>query len=121
MPTKKNVIADGAVVIEADLETTATTNNDSTASSSFKKYCLDSCIITAATNESTAKNDDNSAIIGGNNDHSSNSRIVKPSPSIMALGNANQTEIDEDLHSRQLAIYGRETMRRLFALNILIL
>ncbi|KAL8039074.1 hypothetical protein ABFX02_10G011800 [Erythranthe guttata] len=31
-----------------------------------------------------------------------------------------QLEIDEDLHSRQLAVYGRETMRRLFASNILI-
>ncbi|PIA37529.1 hypothetical protein AQUCO_03000241v1 [Aquilegia coerulea] len=29
-------------------------------------------------------------------------------------------DIDEDLHSRQLAVYGRETMRRLFASNILI-
>jgi hypothetical protein len=29
-------------------------------------------------------------------------------------------EIDEDLHSRQLAVYGRETMRRLFASNVLI-
>ncbi|MFQ6671176.1 hypothetical protein Gotur_035793 [Gossypium turneri] len=38
----------------------------------------------------------------------------------MALGGANYTEIDEDLHSRQLAVYGRETMRRLFASNILI-
>ncbi|KAG6631175.1 hypothetical protein CIPAW_13G072700 [Carya illinoinensis] len=38
----------------------------------------------------------------------------------MALGDANTTGIDEDLHSRQLAVYGRETMRRLFASNILI-
>ncbi|XP_072996914.1 ubiquitin-activating enzyme E1 2-like isoform X1 [Typha latifolia] len=30
------------------------------------------------------------------------------------------TEIDEDLHSRQLAVYGRETMRRLFASNVLV-
>ena len=29
-------------------------------------------------------------------------------------------EIDEDLHSRQLAVYGREAMRRLFASNVLI-
>ncbi|CAN6306969.1 unnamed protein product [Urochloa humidicola] len=29
-------------------------------------------------------------------------------------------EIDEDLHSRQLAVYGRETMWRLFASNVLI-
>lgn len=33
---------------------------------------------------------------------------------------ANSVEIDEDLHSRQLAVYGRETMRRLFASNVLI-
>lgn len=31
-----------------------------------------------------------------------------------------QAEIDEDLHSRQLAVYGRETMRRLFASNVLV-
>ncbi|KAJ6822887.1 ubiquitin-activating enzyme E1 2-like [Iris pallida] len=29
-------------------------------------------------------------------------------------------EIDEDLHSRQLAVYGRETMRKLFASNVLV-
>lgn len=33
-----------------------------------------------------------------------------------AVGN----EIDEDLHSRQLAVYGRETMRRLFRSNVLV-
>ena len=32
----------------------------------------------------------------------------------------NPPEIDEDLHSRQLAVYGRETMRRLFASNVLV-
>ena len=32
----------------------------------------------------------------------------------------NRMEIDEDLHSRQLAVYGRETMRRLFASNVLV-
>jgi ubiquitin-activating enzyme E1 len=34
--------------------------------------------------------------------------------------NTNLAPIDEDLHSRQLAVYGRETMRRLFASNVLI-
>ncbi|XP_057808186.1 ubiquitin-activating enzyme E1 1-like isoform X2 [Salvia miltiorrhiza] len=38
----------------------------------------------------------------------------------LAIGGGNVSEIDEDLHSRQLAVYGRETMRRLFASNILI-
>lgn len=39
---------------------------------------------------------------------------------IMASGNSNPPDIDEDLHSRQLAVYGRETMRKLFASNVLI-
>ncbi|KAL8094374.1 ubiquitin-activating enzyme E1 1-like isoform X2 [Apium graveolens] len=32
----------------------------------------------------------------------------------------NSKDIDEDLHSRQLAVYGRDTMRRLFASNVLV-
>ncbi|XP_073141807.1 ubiquitin-activating enzyme E1 1-like isoform X2 [Henckelia pumila] len=36
------------------------------------------------------------------------------------ISDSQPLEIDEDLHSRQLAVYGRETMRRLFASNILI-
>ena len=39
---------------------------------------------------------------------------------IMASANSNPPDIDEDLHSRQLAVYGRETMRKLFASNVLI-
>lgn len=37
-----------------------------------------------------------------------------------ANGNRKRSEIDEDLHSRQLAVYGREAMRRLVASNVLI-
>lgn len=36
------------------------------------------------------------------------------------LKNMTPGDIDEDLHSRQLAVYGRDTMRRLFASNILL-
>ncbi|XP_020582086.1 ubiquitin-activating enzyme E1 1 [Phalaenopsis equestris] len=40
---------------------------------------------------------------------------------IQLEGNRSKSqEIDEDLHSRQLAVYGREAMRRLFASNVLI-
>jgi ubiquitin-activating enzyme E1 len=35
-------------------------------------------------------------------------------------GNSSDVDIDEDLHSRQLAVYGREAMRRLFGANVLI-
>lgn len=38
----------------------------------------------------------------------------------MAMEDGNPQDIDEDLHSRQLAVYGRETMRRLFASNVLV-
>uniref|UniRef100_A0A0D9XN80 THIF-type NAD/FAD binding fold domain-containing protein n=1 Tax=Leersia perrieri TaxID=77586 RepID=A0A0D9XN80_9ORYZ len=38
--------------------------------------------------------------------------------SAMTTGRA--PEIDEDLHSRQLAVYGRETMKRLFGSNVLV-
>ncbi|XP_058214651.1 ubiquitin-activating enzyme E1 2-like isoform X1 [Rhododendron vialii] len=37
-----------------------------------------------------------------------------------AAGGGNSQDIDEDLHSRQLAVYGRETMRRLFASSVLV-
>ncbi|XP_017241732.1 ubiquitin-activating enzyme E1 1 [Daucus carota subsp. sativus] len=38
----------------------------------------------------------------------------------MDMNIENSKDIDEDLHSRQLAVYGRETMRRLFASNVLV-
>ncbi|KAF8648933.1 hypothetical protein HU200_064465 [Digitaria exilis] len=41
----------------------------------------------------------------------------KDDPAQMA---ARAPEIDEDLHSRQLAVYGRETMKRLFGSNVLV-
>lgn len=53
------------------------------------------------------------------NNGSSGSVVGNDVP-IMALGDSNAGDIDEDLHSRQLAVYGRETMRRLFASNVLI-
>ncbi|KAK6943449.1 Ubiquitin-activating enzyme E1, C-terminal [Dillenia turbinata] len=46
-----------------------------------------------------------------------NSNIEVPA---IALGYGTSVNIDEDLHGRQLAVYGRETMRRLFCANILI-
>ncbi|CAM6046261.1 unnamed protein product [Sphagnum compactum] len=39
---------------------------------------------------------------------------------VMAPDSNPDVEIDEDLHSRQLAVYGRETMRRLFGAHVLI-
>lgn len=73
--------------------------------------------------DSTNNNNNN------NHNHSSGSIVVEQEQEqgeegeeipIMGLGNANSQDIDEDLHSRQLAVYGRETMRRLFASNVLV-
>ncbi|KAL4558393.1 hypothetical protein LXL04_036593 [Taraxacum kok-saghyz] len=55
-------------------------------------------------------NNSNSSSVAGNSVNASN----------MGFEDGNLQEIDEDLHSRQLAVYGRETMRRLFASNVLI-
>ncbi|RZC82799.1 hypothetical protein C5167_045584 [Papaver somniferum] len=51
------------------------------------------------------------------NDEENQTRV---SVATMSLGDENSHEIDGDLHSRQLVVYGRETMRRLFASNILV-
>ena len=48
----------------------------------------------------------------------------KPKMSAAANGFRNtsaEQDIDEDLHSRQLAVYGRDSMRRLAASQVLIL
>lgn len=65
----------------------------------------------------TNRTDSSSITIGNPNNSNISSGSESP---IMALGDSNPPDIDEDLHSRQLAVYGRETMRRLFASNVLI-
>lgn len=81
-----------------------------------KKYRIGRC----GSAEITATNKtDNSNITIANNSSTSSRSNVSESP-VMALGDSNPPDIDEDLHSRQLAVYGRETMRRLFASNVLV-
>ncbi|CAL5343495.1 unnamed protein product [Camellia sinensis] len=60
---------------------------------------------------------DSSIIDSSSSNLSSASIRVLPD---MAFGNGNPMDIDEDLHSRQLAAYGRETMRWLFTSNVLV-
>lgn len=86
---------------------------DFAAESSIKKLCS-----SAATTGNSKSNDNSNAIDEKEINNNSTSTDVK-SP-IMPLGNGSSPDIDEDLHSRQLAVYGRETMRRLFASNILV-
>ena len=93
----------------------------------LKKHRIGSLISSSATKTTTTtatatENDGNKSgdmsSNGGSisNSISSDHSVVRDIP----LGDGNPQDIDEDLHSRQLAVYGRETMRRLFASNILV-
>ncbi|XP_043724924.1 ubiquitin-activating enzyme E1 2-like isoform X2 [Telopea speciosissima] len=90
----------------------------------LKKNRIDSLISSSdpfrATPDTVNDNKDIGSSGGENNfsnSSSGNNHVGQPN---MALGDGNPPDIDEDLHSRQLAVYGRETMRRLFGSNILI-
>ncbi|KAJ6671005.1 UBIQUITIN-ACTIVATING ENZYME E1 1 [Salix viminalis] len=85
------------------------------SSSVLKKHRIDCYLESTAANS----NKNTSSVIGNCSGISSESGGVEEKVS-MALGDSNPVEIDEDLHSRQLAVYGRETMRRLFASNVLV-
>jgi ubiquitin-activating enzyme E1 len=50
----------------------------------------------------------------------STSEVINQDVNMAGDGNSPDVDIDEDLHSRQLAVYGREAMRRLFGANVLI-
>ncbi|WCJ34795.1 ubiquitin-activating enzyme 1 [Euphorbia peplus] len=84
-------------------------------SSSMKTHRINSLIESTA--EKTAS--DGESRVLSNSQSSNNSRGFGDSR-IMAPGDSNSGDIDEDLHSRQLAVYGRETMRRLFGSNVLV-
>lgn len=113
LPRKR--AGEGAVV-DGESEANNTTNNNNTSEndvsveSPLKKQ--------RTTTESAA--DNSLTTVGNNNNNNNHSSSSVIEPSIMAPGGAANHDIDEDLHSRQLAVYGRETMRRLFASNILV-
>lgn len=86
---------------------------------SLIKKCKIDCLISSAatattttTGTSTAGTTSSTVTMGGNANGNTNGKAL--------MGDGNPSDIDEDLHSRQLAVYGRETMRRLFASNVLI-
>lgn len=70
-------------------------------------------IVTAVGAADSVVNSDRNLSSSSNNNSSSSGYV-------MAFGDNNPPDIDEDLHSRQLAVYGRETMRRLFGASVLV-
>ncbi|PPD78795.1 hypothetical protein GOBAR_DD24257 [Gossypium barbadense] len=106
LPRKR--AGEGAVVGESE------NNNikDVCVTSEIKKHRI------CATASTCLTVNNNTVTVGNNSSSHSSSSVVEPS--IMTLGYAKHNDIDEDLYSLQLAVCGRETMRRLFASNILI-
>lgn len=104
LPRKRPV---EAAVVDGD-----NVNAGSESDTLLKKTCLISC-----TNTTTTKSGDGGMENGRSSNKGGGSSVHKPS---VTMDDGNQQDIDEDLHSRQLAVYGRETMRRLFASNVLV-
>ncbi|KAM7265775.1 hypothetical protein ACFE04_003458 [Oxalis oulophora] len=82
-----------------------------------KKLCTTNTVvnfpIASATTTTTTTGNSNVTITAASQEPLSNQ-------SLSIMSNGNPSDIDEDLHSRQLAVYGRETMRRMFASNVLV-
>lgn len=115
LPRKRAV---GGVVVEDD------SSGIDSGPSLIKKHRIGCFLASPTSTETTTGNtnggSNNDSVMGNNsNNNHSGSGALKPVPT-MASGEGNSQDIDEDLHSRQLAVYGRETMRRLFASNILV-
>ena len=87
----------------------------------IKKHRID-CSISTATAAATTDGGGGTAAatMGGKANVSGGYSSGNVKATVRALGEGGSSDIDEDLHSRQLAVYGRETMRRLFASNVLI-
>ncbi|XP_019432005.1 PREDICTED: ubiquitin-activating enzyme E1 1-like [Lupinus angustifolius] len=119
MLPRKRASGEGGVVVEGDTDTI--NNTVASVSASFSKKnrtgCFAECSGSGADTVGSAVNDKGNGSIGGvSNKYNDSDSIGK----LIGGGAANMVDIDEDLHSRQLAVYGLETMRRLFASNILI-
>ncbi|CAL0307731.1 unnamed protein product [Lupinus luteus] len=117
MLPRKRASGEGGVVVEGDTDTTTNTVASASASalSLSKKNrtgCFAECSGSGADTVGSAVNDKgNGSFSGVSNKYNDNDSIGK----LIRGGASNMVVIDEDLHSCQLAVYGRETMRRLFA------
>lgn len=95
----------------------ATASASSSSFASLKKTRIEGLTSASESVESTTSSKADNTTSGENTNSSSTDGGV---PVSMAMSDGNAADIDEDLHSRQLAVYGRETMRRLFASNVLV-
>ncbi|KAL3536559.1 hypothetical protein ACH5RR_005020 [Cinchona calisaya] len=114
LPVKRATDGGGQLVVSE--------NSDVSFTIQKKPKTTTDCFFSAATAAAPSSNEVN--MTGGANANGSSS-IGNGNGKASTVGGdergkGNSPDIDEDLHSRQLAVYGRETMRRLFASNVLI-
>ncbi|KAI7725838.1 hypothetical protein M8C21_024898, partial [Ambrosia artemisiifolia] len=123
LPKKRLVEVVNSDADTATDNTTTTTNNNS---ESLRKKARIGCLTASCTSISSRATSDSDgkkkrrSSGGEESSVSASSTVVEPSVTNMGLDDGSVQDIDEDLHSRQLAVYGRETMRRLFAANVLV-
>ncbi|KAL2238338.1 UNVERIFIED_CONTAM: Ubiquitin-activating enzyme E1 2 [Sesamum indicum] len=92
--------------------------NEGNSQSVLKKHRISSS--TDSKNNQESNSSGTGSLVVGNSNSNSNKSCGEQTITEMAFDDGNPRDIDEDLHSRQLAVYGRETMRRLFASNVLV-
>jgi len=108
LPRKR--ASEGGVVVEGE--------SDAATNSNTSKKARIGCFAACSGAEESAVNDSGRGFStsGSGGDNIGGGNSIEG----MAFGVSHPAEIDEDLHSRQLAVYGRETMRRLFASSVLV-
>ncbi|XP_047182083.1 ubiquitin-activating enzyme E1 1-like [Vigna umbellata] len=108
LPRKR--ASEGGVVVEGE--------SDAATNSNTSKKARIGCFAACSGAEGSAVNNSGRGFSasGSGGDNSGGGNSIEG----MAFGVSDPGEIDEDLHSRQLAVYGRETMRRLFASSVLV-
>ncbi|XP_028760249.1 ubiquitin-activating enzyme E1 2-like [Neltuma alba] len=97
-------------------------NKSNSGAASFPRKNRIGCFIASSPADIAGSTGNNSrqSLSCGNDKNNHSSGYLTEGSSIMALSDSNPIDIDEDLHSRQLAVYGRETMRKLFMSNVLV-
>lgn len=116
LPRKRPVEGEAVDGVKTDISSCSGSDQESL----LKKQRIESSVFSTSTEDtcSGTKVENSGGIELGSSSNGQGS--CERSVTDMAFDDGNPHDIDEDLHSRQLAVYGRETMRRLFASNVLI-
>lgn len=116
LPRKRPVEGEAVDGVKTDISSCSGSDQESL----LKKQRIESSVFSTSTEDTSSgtKVENSGGIELGSSSNGQGS--CERSVTDMAFDDGNPHDIDEDLHSRQLAVYGRETMRRLFASNVLI-